>query len=110
MITKGLMWSLVLAVAFVFSTSFAEEKVDAKKLFDNHCKKCHGELGKPTERGQSLKAPDFTDRKFQEAITDAQIRASINNGKNKMPSWKDILSPEEMEAVAKWVRVFKPRR
>ncbi len=102
--------SIFLIGIIVSFTNVIYGQADARKVFETHCKKCHGELGSPTERGQSLKAPDFTDRKWQESITDEQILNSITNGKEKMPSWKTELSPEEIKAVAKWVRILGPRK
>lgn len=84
-------------------------QVDARQIYNAHCKKCHGELGKPTERGKSLGAPDFTDRIWQLSRLDGQIIDTITNGKGKMPSWKDELTPEEIKAVARWVRVLGPK-
>ncbi len=83
--------------------------VDGRKIYENHCKKCHGEFGKPTERGRRLDAPDFTDKRWQWSRTDEQIIDAITNGKNKMPSWKGELTPEEIQAVARWVRVLGPK-
>ena len=103
-----LSWILLPGLFWVFSETVYGQ-VDARKLFEANCKKCHGELGKPTERGQSLKAPDFTDKKWQESITDEQIIQSVTDGKGKMPSWKKELSSEEIKAVARWVRVLGPK-
>jgi cytochrome c6 len=105
----ALYWTFCLGFLFL-STGVAYGQADARKLFETHCKKCHGELGRPTERGQSLKAPDFTDKKWQDSITDEQIIKSITEGKGKMPSWNKELTPEEIKAVARWVRVLGPRK
>ncbi|HHT9119220.1 MAG TPA: c-type cytochrome [Candidatus Hypogeohydataceae bacterium YC41] len=86
------------------------EQIDAQKIYYAHCKKCHGELGKPTTRGKALDAPDFTDRIWQASRLDAELIEAITNGKDKMPSWKDVLTPEEIKAAARWVRVLGPRK
>jgi cytochrome c6 len=104
-----LKWVLLPVLFWVFSETACGE-VDGRKLFDAHCKKCHGELGKPTARGKSLGAPDFTNRIWQLSRLDEQIIDTITNGKSKMPSWKDVLTPEEIKAAARWVRVLGPKR
>ena len=101
-------WILSLGLLVGYSDA-ACGGVDGRKVFDANCKKCHGELGKPTERGKSLDAPDFTNRIWQLSRTDEQIIQTITNGKGRMPSWKDELTPEEIKAVARWVRVLGPK-
>ncbi len=108
----------VTRLCFIFSgtvfssSSLAAEtkKVDARKIYDNNCAKCHGSLGKPTKRGQSLGAPNFSSRFWQVSITDEQIIEAITHGKNKMPGWRKVLGPEEIKAAARWVRVLSPRK
>lgn len=101
----------VLSLGLFFClTGVAYGQVDARKIYNANCKKCHGEFGKPTERGKSLAAPDFTDRIWQLSRTDEQIIQTITNGKGKMPNWKEELTPEEIKAVARWVRVLGPKR
>ncbi|HHT9132203.1 MAG TPA: c-type cytochrome [Candidatus Tripitaka californicus] len=101
-------WILSLGLLVGYSDVACGE-ADGRKVFDANCKKCHGELGKPTERGKSLGAPDFTNRIWQLSRTDEQIIQTITNGKGKMPNWKDELTPEEINAVARWVRVLGPK-
>ncbi|MFQ5863025.1 MAG: c-type cytochrome [Candidatus Brocadiales bacterium] len=98
------------ALFHTVSLALAKEKIDAKRIFNNNCAKCHGKLGKPTKRGQRLGAPDFTSRFWQVSITDQQITEAITYGKNKMPSWRQVLTPEEIKAAARWVRVLGPRK
>ncbi|MDI6761302.1 MAG: cytochrome c [Candidatus Brocadiaceae bacterium] len=92
-----------------YFTEAAFGEVDGKKVFDANCKKCHGEFGRPTERGKSLSAPDFTNRIWQLSRTDEQIIQAITNGKGRMPSWKGELTQEEINAVARWVRILGPK-
>ena len=102
-------WALSVVLLACF-TGIAYGQADASKIYNANCKKCHGELGKPTERGKSLDAPDFTDRIWQLSRTDGQIIQTITNGKGKMPSWKNELTPEEIKAVTRWVRILGPKR
>lgn len=102
-------WILSLCLSFGYS-GVAYGQIDARRIYNNHCKKCHGEFGKPTERGKALGAPDFTDRIWQLSRLDEQLIDTITNGKGKMPSWKDELTPEEIKATARWVRVLGPKK
>jgi len=85
-------------------------KIDYKRIFENECQKCHGKDGKGSKRGKSLGAPDFTDAEWQASATDEQLIKSITNGKKKMPKQEGKLSPEEIKAVVKYIRFFKPKR
>lgn len=51
--------------------------------------------------------PDFTDQKWQQSRTDAQLMATIKEGKGKfMPAWKDKLSEGQITAVVGQIRAF----
>ncbi len=84
--------------------------IDAVKVYRNNCQKCHGEDGKGTTRGKTLGAPDFTDASWQAKVSDTEFLDAITNGKEKMPSWKGKLSPEEMIAVERFVRSFASKK
>ncbi|MCB7129742.1 MAG: c-type cytochrome [Candidatus Brocadiales bacterium] len=115
-IITGFLVSLLCCFVFsgtVFSAvSLAAEtkKVDAGRIFNNNCAKCHGKSGGPTKRGRSLGSPSFSSRFWQVSITDKQIIESITYGRNKMPGWRKELTPEEIKAAARWVRVLGKKR
>ncbi|MCF6147354.1 MAG: c-type cytochrome [Candidatus Kuenenia sp.] len=101
----------LLAGFFTSSPSRGEEKtINARKLFEYHCAKCHGLTGEANKRGKALKAPDLCDPEWQSSITDEQILHTITNGKNKMPRWSERLKPEEIEALAKYVRKLEKKK
>jgi mono/diheme cytochrome c family protein len=87
---------------------------DARELFaKNKCSTCHGEDGRgDTDKGRKLKAPDFTEPKFQKETTDKEMTDAITNGvKNKagkllMPAFKAKLSPDDVRALVQLVRSF----
>jgi len=89
-----------------FSPAYGQEgeEINPKKLFEYHCSTCHGDDGKGTKRGHALKAPNLSDDKWQVSKKDEDILNSITNGKNKMPRWSEKLKPEEIQALAKYVR------
>lgn len=87
-----------------------DEEINAKNLFEYHCATCHGGDGKGTKRGHELKSPNFADPEWQAKKKDEEILNSIINGKNKMPRWTDKLKPEEIQALAKYVRKLAPKK
>lgn len=87
-----------------------DEEINAKNLFEYHCTTCHGEDGKGTKRGRELKAPNLADPDWQAKKKDEEILNSILHGKNKMPRWIDKLKPEEIHALAKYVRKLTPKK
>ncbi len=96
-------------IQFDLSNAFAD-KINYKKIFDNECLKCHGKDGKGTKRGKKLGVPNFNDGEWQDSVTDEQMINSITNGKKKMPAQKHKLSPEEIKAVVKFVRILGPKK
>ena len=97
--------------AGTFSVSGQEgEEINPRKLFEYHCSTCHGVDGKGTKRGHELKAPNLDDAKWQSSKKDEEIVNSITNGKNKMPRWSDKLKPEEIQALASYVRKLSPKK
>jgi len=91
---------------------------EGKKLFVKaKCIKCHGEDGKgDTEKGQELKAPDFTTAAYQKETNDKEMTDTILNGsKDKllkilMPPYKDKLTQEEVQVLVRYVRSLGPGR
>jgi mono/diheme cytochrome c family protein len=67
------------------------------QLFSSICSHCHGpHMVNPGTISFDLRKFPHDDR--------ARFFNSVRNGKNAMPPWKDILRPEEIEAVWAYVR------
>ena len=66
--------------------------------------------GKGSKKGKKLGALDFTDAEWQPSGTDEQLIAFVTNGKKKMPKQEGKLSPEEIKAMVKYVRMLAPKR
>jgi mono/diheme cytochrome c family protein len=69
-----------------------------QEVYKAHCQSCHGSKG---QGGTGMKlagkvATDFPDIADQIAV--------INNGRSSMPAWKNSLSAEDIEAVARYER------
>ncbi len=92
---------------FMMQKTIADE-IDGQGLYKKHCVLCHGEDGKgKTDLGEGLGARDFTDKKFQDSITDEKILEQIENGtEDKMFPFKDKLTAEEIKALIPVIRAF----
>jgi mono/diheme cytochrome c family protein len=52
------------------------------------CTNCHGPAGRGDgQMGPMLHAPDLTRVEWQSVVTDAELSATIKNGKNRMPKF-----------------------
>jgi mono/diheme cytochrome c family protein len=77
--------------------------IDAAALYTaNKCATCHGADGKGKIKG----ARDFTDATWQKKESDAELAATIKNGKKPMPPYGDKLKDDEIKALVAYVRSF----
>ena len=79
------------------ATAYSPANVAAgQQVFSQRCMQCHSVAEGEVRFGPSLygvmKGPH--PRK-----TPAQVREILHDGKNKMPSFKDVLTPEEVDHV-----------
>jgi mono/diheme cytochrome c family protein len=80
----------------------------AKALFDKSCAKCHGKDGRAkTFRGKLTGAQNFTDKSWQESNRDEDMIETIENGRGKMPSYKNKLTLEQIQSLVVYIRKFK---
>ncbi|MCY1044368.1 cytochrome c [Corallococcus sp. bb12-1] len=86
---------------------------DAAELWGKSCKSCHGPDGRAQTRlGQKEAIVDMSQAAWQKAETDAELRAVIANGSSrntKMKAYKDRLTPEQMDALVRYIRTFKAK-
>lgn len=81
------------------STTESSVAADVDKglaIYTANCLACHGDQGANGHNGPNLQTSKFADE--HENVVDR-----ITNGGTSMPSFKDTLSQEEIEAVAKYV-------
>lgn len=98
--------TLFVALAvFVAMVSPALAEADGKSLYEAKCSMCHGKDGiaKPMAKGSG----NFNDPAWQKANDAAAIEKVATDGKGKMPAYKDKLKPEEIKAVAAFVKTIK---
>jgi len=69
-----------------------------QQVYKAHCQSCHGSKG---QGGTGMKLAGKVTSDFPNI--DDQI-AVIENGRGSMPAWKNKLSADEIEAVARYTR------
>jgi len=80
---------------------------DGAALYKANCNTCHGPTGAgDTPAGKMMKAKPLGGADVQK-LSDAEIAATITNGKNKMPKFGQKLSADDIKALVAFVRTFK---
>ncbi len=81
----------------------AVQEVDALRLYRLHCQMCHGANGKSPNKDMA-----FVGRKWKHGTASADMAKTIAEGVKGTPmvSFKGKLKPEQIEALAKFVRAF----
>jgi cytochrome c oxidase cbb3-type subunit 3 len=79
------------------------QDISGKELFANNCARCHGDDAK------GGKGPDLTAAKRQAKWADSEepLIKRITNGGLIMPKFGKKLKPEEIKAIADYVRTLK---
>src|SRR5262249_18285835 len=85
--------------------AFAADQAAGRKVFQNTCATCHGPNGAGSPAGKSVGAPDLCSAKVQHD-SDELWKQQVQNGKNNMPAFGALLSPEQIDSVVKYVRTF----
>ena len=76
-------------------------------LYAAKCQMCHGTKGAAeTPVAKNLKIKPASDPEMKK-LSVAQMIESIKNGKNRMPSFKDKLSDEQIKEVTAYYRGLK---
>ena len=74
-----------------------------KTAFKTSCVACHGPDGAGSRLGKSMKAPDLRADEIQKKA-DAELKTSVSEGKGNMPSFKNSLSPDQIQSLIAYVR------
>jgi mono/diheme cytochrome c family protein len=104
--------SAVVLVVGIAGRASAQAAADTKELYSANCKKCHGVLGTPP-KAMKEKFPKIAtfDGAFLAKHSEDSIVTILTRGKNEdMKSFKDKLSPDQMHAVAQYVRELAARK
>jgi mono/diheme cytochrome c family protein len=99
--------TLLVAASMLGSASLALA-ADAAENWNKNCQGCHAKDGSgSTVMGKKNNVDDYRTAAAQAKFTDAQAIAIITDGKEKMKSFKDKLTPDEIKALVAYVRTFK---
>lgn len=97
----------------VVSKPLTYEQRQGKDLYRKYCAVCHGEQGKGdgfNAFNLNPKPRDFTDAKYMNALSDARLLETINEGGRGvnrsplMPSWGGRLTKSEQEYLVAFLR------
>ena len=77
--------------------------------FRTKCAMCHGPDGAGSEVGKSMNVPDLRSQAIQ-GLADAELAQVISNGKGGMPSFKNSLSADQIQALVKHVRALAKKK
>lgn len=72
---------------------------EVRKLYHENCVMCHGDDGVPLMPG----TPDFSKGERLNK-TDAELLKTLQDGKDVMPAWKDVLSDQQRRDMLSYVR------
>jgi mono/diheme cytochrome c family protein len=99
----------VLALALSFAVapgSVAAEDSAGVNVYKAKCMTCHAKDGSgDTAVGKSLQSADLRSPEVQKK-SDADLTESISEGKGNMPSFKTMLSADEIHSVLGYVRTL----
>lgn len=82
----------------------AQAEFDAKAFYVKSCAACHGNDGKGGDGIMGI--PNFADAGWHQRHPDEKMREVIVKGKGQMPSFKDKLTDDQLQAVIGYIRKF----
>jgi mono/diheme cytochrome c family protein len=88
------------------ATATPDEFAIARANYAKHCSACHGDEGKGglvKVDNVKLKVPNLTEGHALEH-PDEKLVKQVTNGGDGMPKFKDKLSPEEINAMVRFIR------
>jgi mono/diheme cytochrome c family protein len=104
-----------LLIALTVGTACAKSETtehadEGDEIFRTACARCHGPLGTggPPDPFGNPGPRNFTERRFQDGITDEGIRSTIQNGKRGMPAFGAVFTPAQLTKLVAHVRAFGP--
>jgi mono/diheme cytochrome c family protein len=110
---------LSVAIAFMIADAATEAAADAapvraratlqdsSELFQRFCVSCHGKSGKgngPAAAYLDPRPANLTDAAVVGQLSDEELLDVITNGRRTMPAFGALLKPDEVRAVAAYVR------
>ena len=96
-------FNIAVIIAITITTipiCFAQDPAKARageRTYRNYCATCHGDDLVNTSNGT------FDLRKLREDER-PRFENSVTNGKNQMPPWRGVISPEQMDEIWNYIR------
>lgn len=101
--TVGLFALLVTLSGFIFGSQVqAADPRNGAMIYSKHCSSCHGPRGKGAMPGM----PDFT-RPQSLAVADDKLVHVLETGSGMMPSYRGLLTTQDMLDVISHIRTFQ---
>src|SRR3954447_25844462 len=96
--------AIVMLLGIMSAMSFAQAGADTYKA---KCQMCHGADGAPpAAMAKSMGIKDLKSDDVQKQ-SDADVKATVEKGKGKMPGFTGKLTPAQIDEVVKYVRSLK---
>ncbi len=96
--------AIVLVLGLFTIPALAESGAD---VYASKCKMCHGADGTPPPAmAKSMGIKDLKSDDIQKQ-SDADLKAVVEKGKGKMSGFAGKLTPDQIDAVVKYVRTLK---
>jgi mono/diheme cytochrome c family protein len=100
---KLILAATVLGAVLLFGFRASAQET-GESLFKGKCAMCHGPDGAAkTTMGEKLKIPDLHSADVQKK-SDADLKAIITKGKDKMPGYETKLSKEQIDKLVAFIR------
>ena len=97
----GILMTLAFGLALWSKPATAE---DAPSTYKAKCSACHGADGKgETAMGKKFGLRDLASPEVQK-LSDDELNTIIADGKDKMPSYKKSLKPEQVKELVAYIR------
>jgi len=98
--------TLTIGLVAITSPGLMRAQNDAEKTYKTNCVLCHAPDGSGSSAsGKALKAQDLRSEAVQKK-SDAELTASIANGKGKMPAFAKKLKADDITQLVAYIRTL----
>jgi mono/diheme cytochrome c family protein len=108
-ILTALVTGLMLFPISTLRANAAQDSAATAATFRTKCAMCHGQDGSGSEVGKTMNVPDLRSPEVQK-LQDAALVQVISDGKGGMPSFKNSLTAEQIQALVKHIRTLAARK
>jgi cytochrome c6 len=97
-------WAAAVALGVLAIPYYASQDAGdgGKALYEKKCAMCHGKDG--VAKAMAKGSANLNDPGWQKATPLEAVVKIVTEGKDKMPAYDDKLSPEQIRAVATYVK------